>query len=342
MVPMAVIFASVVGIWIIVSGIKMALGRADLASFCRELLFVIIASGLMSGQGPSLVMMIYNTAIATMSGAASAVLQAAAAAPGTNIAGMNDASVSYTGVARLVYVAEDGFVSVMDMGWELWKSFSVGNLTGPLTGLLIIIPWFLLIVTYFSQVMVTLFRVAVFAGLSPFIMLGIGFGWSQGMVWQALKSLMGAGMVLYGATLAVGISLYAVNQVPLDPEEIGLGGSLFHGQAFLAIVLGVMGTIFVTEATAIANSITQSQFTNTAAAGMVGASVGAGLFLAKKAKPFLPPAARAAVDLIENKGGAMAGAARDALKNPGSIMGNARSSFADDMARLRQGFIERI
>ena len=329
------IFIAVVGLWLMVQGIKMILGRADLASLCRETFFVIVAGGLIA-DGTGLVMIIYKMAIGTMTAAASAVLIAAG-----NVSGADwtaDGTDHYSGVTLLVFASERGFMKVLDVGFELWKSFSVGNLTGPLTGVLIIIPWFLLIVVYFSQVMVTIFRVAVLAGLSHFIMLGIGFQWSQGMVWKGLKSLIAAGLVLYGATLAIGICLFAVTSLDLDTRMVGIdGGSFFTGPGFLAVILGIMGTVFVTEATGIANSIAESQFTNTAAATMAGSAVGASMYMAKK---FGPPGLKQALNFADKATGVAQsglGAARETLFNNPDILGSAKGSALNDLGKMGGG-----
>ncbi|MDP2699935.1 hypothetical protein [Thalassospira sp.] len=345
------VFIAVVAVWLMVQGIKMILGRADLASLCREIFFVILAGGLLAGQrvdlageGSGLVITIYDMAIGSMTAAASTVLIAAGNVSGTDwTAGGTD---HYSGVTLLVFASERGFMKVLDVGFELWKSLSVGNLTGPLTGVLIIIPWFLLIVVYFSQVMVTLFRVAVIAGLAPFVMLGVGFQWSQGMVWKGLKSLMAAGMVLYGSTLAIGICLYAVSSLEI---HTGINpGSFFTSNGFLAVILGVMGTVFVTEATAVANSIAESQFTNTAAASMAGAAMGAGLYMAKKIGP---PGLRQALNFADKAtGAAQSGldATRQVLFNDSAVndlgkfgRGSSSGSFDDYLNTLRRGGVSK-
>ena len=312
--PMSYIFVSLVGIWISIQGLKMIAGSGDLIGFFRGIAFVVLASGLLS-IGSDLTLNVYNVAIAVIGGAASDVMSAAALAdPEIALLQSHAAAENYTGVTRLAYVVEGGFLGVIDKAWVLWKSFSIGNLTGPLTGVLIIIPWFFLIVVYFSQIIVTLFRVAVIVALAPFVLLGVGFEWSRSMIFKAIKSLIAAGLVLYGATFAVGISLFAVGQIGFSD---GFGaGSLFTGDAFVAIILGIMGALLVTEATAIANSIAESQFTNTVAAGMTGSAVAAGMVAIKK---FGPPGVKQAANL--------AGKATDAAEAK--------------IDKLRNGFIDR-
>ena len=335
------VFIAVACLWLSVSGLKILLGRTDFATVGRELFFVILAGALLYANKGGLALEYYKYAIGAITAAAKTVLIAA-----QNVSNQNwllNIPDEYSDAASLVYAAERGLFKVLDVAWELWKSFSVGNMTGPLTAVLIIIPWMLLIVVYFAQVTVTLFRVGVIAGLAPWILLGVGFNWSKGMVWQGIKSLIAAGMVLYGATMAIGICLYAVAELTLrdtgDPfTAVAMsGGTFFTGTGFLAVIVGVMGTAFVVEATAIANSIAESQFTNTAAATMAGAALGAAATLGKK---FAPPGAKAALAFADKATGAIQsgiGSAQDAYANNSDILGSAKSSLGGDIRDLSRG-----
>lgn len=332
------VYIAVACLWLSVSGIKILLGQTDLASAGKELFFVLLAGSLLVANKAGLVIKFYVMATGTMNAAAKTVLLAAQNASSQNW--LSEVPDKYSDAAILVYVAEEGLFNILDVAWELWKSFSIGNMTGPLTAVLIIIPWMLLIVVYFAQVTVTLFRVGVIAGLAPWIILGVGFQWSKGMVWQGIKSLIAAGMVLYGATMAIGICLFTVVQLDEVHDFTAAsmsGGTFFTSSGFLAVILGVMGTVFVTEATAVANSIAESQFTNTAAATMAGAALGAAATLGKK---FAPPGAKAALAFADKATGAIQsgiGSAQDAYANNSDILGSAKRSLGGDIRDLSRG-----
>ncbi|WP_417844405.1 hypothetical protein [Thalassospira sp.] len=245
--------------------------------------FITIGAGLLSGQGAILVNLIYNTSLATMGGAAAVVLKAAATAGGEVNGLIDKASANYSGMTQLIFVAEIGFRAVIGMAFEVWSKFSLGNLMAGVYGVLIALPWLLLMVIYFSQVAVSIFRVMMLAALSPYLMMGIGFGWSRGMVVQGLKSLLAAYMVLFGATLAIGLVLYAVAALNLAGYT-DASGDLQDMKVIVPIVLGWMGFAFVTEATGMANSITQSQFTNSAVAAMTGGALATGMSVVNSVK----------------------------------------------------------
>tara|TARA_R110001583_G_scaffold195530_1_gene375472 strand:- start:13358 stop:14581 length:1224 start_codon:yes stop_codon:yes gene_type:complete len=321
--PMGVIFASVVAIWFIIHGIKMVMAKSDLLGFLHELFFITIGAGLLSGQGTILVNMIYNTSLATMGGAAAVVLKAAATAGGETNTLIGNAAKAYSGMTQLVFVAEIGFRGVIRMAFEVWSEFSLGNLMAGVYGVLIALPWLLLMVIYFSQVAVSIFRVMMLAALSPYLMMGIGFGWSRGMVVQGLKSLFAAYMVLFGATLAIGLVLYAVAALHLD-GFVDASGDLQDMKVFVPIVLGWMGFAFVTEATGMANSIAQSQFTNSAVAAMTGGALATGMSVVNSVKS-----------------GRLLNAAKGASGAAAGAFGAGQSFFADPKA-AGSAFAERF
>ncbi|WP_143589766.1 hypothetical protein [Thalassospira mesophila] len=273
--------------------------------------FITIGAGLLSSQGAILVNLIYNTSLATMGGAAAVVLKAAATAGGEANDLIKESSADYTGITQLVFVAEVGFRAVIGMAFEVWSKFSLGNLMAGVYGVLIALPWLLLMVIYFSQIAVSIFRVMMLAALSPYLMMGIGFGWSRGMVVQGLKSLFAAYMVLFGATLAVGLVLYAVAALNLD-GFVDASGDLQDMKIFVPIVLGWMGFAFVTEATGMANSIAQSQFTNSAVAAMTGGALATGM---------------SAINSV--KSGRLLNAAKGASGAAAGAFGAGQSFFAD-------------
>uniref|UniRef100_UPI003A959C3B hypothetical protein n=1 Tax=Pseudomonadota TaxID=1224 RepID=UPI003A959C3B len=68
--PMWFIYLSVVGLWIVIHGGKMIIGKGDLIGFAHEFAFITIAGLLLGGQGPTLVNSIYQMALSTMGSAA--------------------------------------------------------------------------------------------------------------------------------------------------------------------------------------------------------------------------------------------------------------------------------
>lgn len=282
--PMWFIYLSVVGLWIVIHGGKMILGKGDLLGFAHEFTFIIIAGLLLAGQGPTLVNSIYQMALSTMGSAAGVVLSAGMEG-GIQSAQIPSEAASLDGMAQLVYVAEQGLMEVLQVAFEIWASISLGNLMAGVYGVLLAAPYIILIIVYFSQVVVSVFRVMMFAALSPILMLAVGFGWGRGMAITGIRTVFAAFMVLFGSTLALALCLYGAASLDIqNTANVREITSIDNPSLWVAIVLGWMGTAFMAEATGMANSIAGSQLTNQAAAVITAGVTATGLGMISAAK----------------------------------------------------------
>jgi type IV secretion system protein TrbL len=229
-----------------------------------------------------------------MSGAASAILDVGSIGAGTGITTAGASTSGASGIAGLegmeglVWVAEHGVYDVFRMGVEIAAEATLTNVGMPIVyAILLILPYFLLLIVYFAQVVVSIFRVMMLAALSPILMLGFAFGWGRGMAFTALRTLFAAFMVLYGATVALAVCLYGV--AALNVADPAMTGDVSEILAFdnptliVAIILGWLGTAFMAEATGMANSIAGSQLTNTAAAIITAGATATGMTLLRSA-----------------------------------------------------------
>jgi type IV secretion system protein TrbL len=192
---------------------------------------------------------------------------------------------SLGGMAQLVFVAERGLMVVLRIAFEIWASISLGNLMAGVYGVLLALPYIILIIVYFSQVVVSIFRVMMFSALSPILMLALGFGWGRGMAITGIRTVFAAFMVLFGSTLALALCLYGAASLDIqNTENVREITSIDNPGLWVAIVLGWMGTAFMAEATGMANSIAGSQLTNQAAAVITAGMTATGLTIAKYGK----------------------------------------------------------
>lgn len=263
---MQLAFVAYVGIWIVIHGYKLILAKPSLQDFSRESTFVFFSFLMLFHSGPGLVNLVFIATLKMMGAAAATALltankDTAGPAPSTETLG--------AGMTELVAVAEDGLWSVISLAQELAGTAGMTNLMPVLYAIVLIVPYFLVLVVYFSQVVVAIFRITMLATLSPFMMLGFGFGWGRQMAISGIRTVLSSFMVLFGSTLALGIMLYGVTSMGLDAmesEELGKFASVTNAKFVLAVAMGWLGTAFMTEATGIANSITGSALTNQAAA----------------------------------------------------------------------------
>tara|TARA_E500000318_G_scaffold41720_1_gene39924 strand:- start:11619 stop:12761 length:1143 start_codon:yes stop_codon:yes gene_type:complete len=294
--PMWILFGSLASLWIVVHGIKIILGSLDVREFGREFIYMIIAAGMLSGQGPELVNSLYSASLSTISGAASAVLSTGTIADETGVTGGQPDTLASNGVTNLdgmtslVMTAEQGIFKVFEMvGLMIANAPGWGPSIGAyVTGFLILLPYAILLIVYFAQVVVTIFRVMMIAALSPILMLMFGFNFGRGMVFSGLRTMFASFMVLFGATIALAVCLYGVSSMDIagEPIEEEVAGFLnwSNPRLWVTIMLGWLGTAFMAEATSIANSISEAKLTNQAAAIITAGATATGLTLLNHGK----------------------------------------------------------
>lgn len=343
--PMWAIFLGIAGIWIVSHGIRYMFATPDIFGFLHELLFLIIAAVLLGGQGAGLINLIYEASLSTMSGAASVVL---AAGSGNDRAVMeimdaNTGGVSgiagLEGMTGLVAVAQEGVLRVFNQAALLMRSATLTNPSPIVFALILVLPYALLMIVYFAQVVVSIFRVTMFAALSPILMAALGFGWGKGIALSGLRTLFAAFMVLFGATIALAICLYGVRELGIaDPDIMGANvreiATLDNPKLWLAIALGWLGTAFMAEATGMANSIAGSNLTNQAAAVITAGAVGTGVALINRSRgQWGGTLSRAGMTAA---GGAAQGLgyAAGAVANPGEAVGKLSAGAQAVMDRL--------
>ncbi|WP_341702087.1 type IV secretion system protein [Ferrovibrio sp.] len=278
-VPMQVVFLSFVGIWIVVQGYRLALTRATIHDLGKEFIYVIISWMLLATTGPELVNRIFQVALQIMGAAAAVALKTAnktAEWPAPNSSSIG------AGMTDLVSAAESGVVGVFGMAQNLAASAAWNNWLPVIYAVVLIVPYFLVLIVYFSQVVVSIFRITMLATISPYLMLGFGFGWGRPMALKGLNTLLSSFMVLFGATLALAIMLYGVTSLEIAaPQSVDGLNNILNPNYLVAVALGWLGTAFMTEATGIANSITGSALSNSAAGVITAGAAATGIGLAK-------------------------------------------------------------
>lgn len=346
--PMWLIFLSIVGLWIVIHGLKIAFGKGDLIGLLQEFVFVSVAAGLLHGQGPELVNLIFRMALSTMSGAASVVLNAGSAigtATGITAAaggsGPASAIENLAGMHGLVATAEGSVRKLFDMGGEMMAASTLTDWSPFFYAVILMAPYLILLIVYFAEVVLAIFRVVMIASLSPILMLALGFGWGRDIVVNGLRTIFASFMVLFGATVALAICLYAVQKLGVgDPKTTGVNVrefmSLTNGKLLVAIAMGWLGTAFQMEATGIANSIARSQLTNTAAGIITAGMSMTGLAALNRIKDQWG-------DSASNAGGAAAsGAAKGAGWLAGAGLAGLDKASGGRLSPMAQAVMDRI
>jgi len=274
--PMFILFVSLSGLWIVMAGFRLLTFRTTIGVIAKEFTMVIIAAVLLSQQGAQLINMIFTVTLQTMGAAASVALQIGGSTPKINA----DYTMIGGGLHALMLVSETAIMKVLKIGNLIAMDTTAFTPLTMIYALVLIVPYFILWVVYFAQVVVSIFRIMILAILSPFMILGLAFNWGQEMVKAGMRAVISSFIVLFASTAVMSILLYAVNGLGLDNMNGQTGNelaSISNVQFMMTIAMGWLGTAFMTEATGLANSITGSNFTNNAAAVITAGAGGTAL-----------------------------------------------------------------
>lgn len=272
--PMWALFLAFAGFWIVIQGISLILVRTTLEDIAKEFIFVMIAAVLLSGQGPELVNNVYVASLSMMGSAASVALQVGDQSD-VSATAVNGAVPLQAGMKNLVCTVEGGVKQVFGMASLIAKTGAALDPMPWAYALILVVPYFLILVVYFSLAVLSIFRIMMIAVLSPYLMLGFGFGWGRDMMKSGLRALIATFMVLFGGTAAVAVMLYAVKSLDIGDvthEDVRAMASLYNEAFIVTLMMGWLGTAFMAEATGMTNTITNSSLTNTAT-GIITAGV---------------------------------------------------------------------
>jgi len=277
---MLALFMSLVSLWVVIQGIRLIITRTTPGDVAEQFIYVMIAAVLLGGQGSELVNAIFVASLQTMGAAASIALQVGSP---DSLSAMPDMTVG-GGLHALMMTAETAIKDIIGMGVVIASSWTITTPLQILYALILIVPYFILWIVYFAQVVVSIFRVMMLATLSPFMILGFGFGWGREMAKGGVRSLISSFIVLFSSTAVIGVLLYAIESLNIgeaDGQSARDIASLDNVKFMLTVAMGWLGTAFMTEATGLANSITGSNFTNNAAATVVAGAAGTAMALSK-------------------------------------------------------------
>ena len=286
--PVFKLFMAVFILWVAVSGYKIILkpGQSVWGDIIQEGFFIFMSFTLIAAPYNTLILSAYEGTLSVMAGAAQAAFAVAAPPALADTSG-------YEGMAGLMAAVERAIKYVFGIAVSMVNKGSALNPMNYFYAIVLIVPYALLFFMYFAQVVVAMFRVMMVAMFSPFLVMAFGFNWGRPMAVAGLRTALSAVMVLFACTAAAGIAIFGVAQLDLENivdregvEAIKDMASLDNVDFILAVLLGLLGAAFMTEAISIANSITGSMLTNTAADVITGGMSAAALGAWKFSNPF--------------------------------------------------------
>nr|CAM74177.1 membrane protein [Magnetospirillum gryphiswaldense MSR-1] len=288
--PMLMLFASLAALWVVVSAIKLPLRLTDKWKIIQDFVFITITGLLLGSQANALISYVYSSALEIMGGSSAAVF---------SIAGDGQASTGKTGLVALAANGELAVVKVFQAATTIAQAGSLYDPQNYVYALVLVVPYFLLVVAYSAQVVVAIFRATMVGVFAPFLFMAFAFGWGRDMAKAGAKTLLASILVLFACTAALALTIYGVKGLPLEPtglvgDEMAKFTSISNPDFLVILFLGWAGTALMAEGTAIANSIAQTALTNTAAGIMTAGAAASAVMMGKKAMPAAQMAGKAA------------------------------------------------
>jgi len=287
--PMLILFASLGGLWVVVTAIRFALRMTDWPGIIKDFAFITITGVLLGAKSTGLISYIYSTAISLMAGTSASIFALAGDVP---------ASTGYSGMTALAANGEKAIAKVIQAVGAIWTAGSLYEIANYAYGVILGLPYFLLIVAYASQVVVAIFRATMIGVFGPFLFMAFAFNWGRGMAQSGAKTLLASVLVLFASTASLSLTIFGVNSLTLNPAELTGGNlndfaSITNPEFLVILFLGWTGTALLAEGTSIANSIAGTALTNTATGILTAGMSGAAMFGLKKSPGAIGSAATA-------------------------------------------------
>ncbi|MFC7453652.1 type IV secretion system protein [Insolitispirillum peregrinum] len=277
--PLESLLLSLVALWVTVTGIKLLMGATSPLEIVKDAFFIALAASLFHAQGGATIIVdIYNAALSIM-GDASAVA--------FKVAG-GSVSSGRSGLSALAESGEAAIKKVTDVVAAITTSASTFNIGPWVAAFLLLIPYIVLILVYFGQVAVAIFRMMVLACFGPFLLICFAFGWGRQMASAGFKATIATILVLFASTVALAMAISGITHLDLKgASDDPVAFAAFNNSAFwAAVAIGWMTIAFMSEAASLANAIAGTFLSNQAAMIISGAMQATGLAALKKGRDF--------------------------------------------------------
>jgi len=273
---MTALFIGLATLWVMYTIILIALGRKNPQEIAIEVICIIIAGVVLQNNMVSIVSQGFTAIMDLVGNGASMVFKAAV---GPN----NAASISGEGgMTGLVCSTEQSLKTVFGIAMDIFNKANALDLHYYLYAILLVLPYILIFVLYVSKTVVTIFRALFIATIFPYLIMAFGSGFLRAQFKAGFNTLIATFLVFMAATISVGLTIYGVNLLATMvtiQEEI----SILNEQYLVILILGWAGSALMTEGIGLANSITGSSLSNTAAGVMTAGVMGTGAAVASKA-----------------------------------------------------------
>ncbi|WP_297842011.1 type IV secretion system protein [uncultured Roseibium sp.] len=258
--PFQAILLSLVGGWILWSGIQVFLGTLDFASALKQAIFMVLGFGVYKGVDGGLIQTVFDASVNVMGGLASTL--------------MDGGGSGLSGLSALLKAVETGIGGVFNIATTIMGAG--GYLPAPkyiLYGVALLLPYVILLVLFLAHTAVSLFRLTVILGMSPFLVGMAAFPFGRNLIGAGVRTIIGSIVTMLCVTMVFSLVIASVKglgvtaDAQVDPEAYI---DLTSGKFLLAMIMGWLGAALISEAVNIAGQVSSSVL-GTVSAGIMSA-----------------------------------------------------------------------
>ncbi|MEC9401096.1 hypothetical protein GFK91_29250 (plasmid) [Roseibium aggregatum] len=274
--PFLAIMIALIAFWVVWIGIQVLIGTLDLAGALKQVFFMILGFGVYQAlEGGALIQKMFETSVDVMGGLSSAL--------------MSKGGSTSTGLSGLLQDIENGISSVIDAGVVIMKSGEFYNgsiLITAIYGIALIVPYIFLLILFLAHTCVSLFRLTLIFGMSPFLVGMSAFPFGRNLVGAGVRTIIGSIATMLCVTTVFAIVNASVTVLKIGAEDdmnVENYIDLTSGKFLLALIMGWLGSALISEAVNIAGQISSAVLGSVSAGimaagamrgGAMGASVG--------------------------------------------------------------------
>ncbi|UES42231.1 type IV secretion system protein [Roseibium aggregatum] len=258
--PLMVILVGIVGSWVLWIGIQVFLGTLDFAGALKQAIFMVLGFGVYKGIDGGFIGQTFNVSVNIMGGLASEI--------------MGQGGDGLSGLSALLRGVEDGIGGVFNIATTI---MGAGGFTEApkyiLYGVALLLPYVILLVLFLVHTAVSLFRLTVVLGISPFLVGLAAFPFGRNLIAAGVRTIVGSiatmlcVSIVFSLVIASVEGLGVTGDAEIDPEAYI---DLTSGKFLLAMIMGWLGAALISEAVNIAGHVSSSML-GTVSAGIMSA-----------------------------------------------------------------------
>ncbi len=262
--PMLAIFASVSGIWFVVQGVKMGLGKLDVHGAAEQIILLVLGASALVSLKYGVAASLYKATMAIMFGLPALFTESGGS--GSEV------------IVNLVASIEAAFASPINMARALMDGAGWFDKIGYFFfTVFLLVPFVLMMIVFLTQVAIGLFRIITICLLLPFIVAVSSFPWGREQILVAGRTLLGSIITMVTVTTVFSLVMKGVEELASTGEKLGtdITNDNTWSDYILIMLLSYSGAALVNEAVSIASTITQAAL-NAASSGAMMSGIGRG------------------------------------------------------------------